>query len=84
MPDERLGEKACAYIVLENTKINLTLEMIKAYLGKNDVSKMKYPERIEIVEAIPHTASGKVQKNVLRKDIKEKLEKEIKNITIGM
>lgn len=78
MPDERLGERACAYIVLDNADKGLTLEEIKAFLCKNNVGKCKYPERVEIVESLPRTASGKVEKFVLRKDIRDKLEKEKK------
>lgn len=81
MPDERLGERACAYVVLEDADKGLTLEEIKEFLCKNNVSKCKYPERVEIAEDLPRTASGKVEKFLLRKDIKTKLEKE-KNIIV--
>lgn len=80
MLDERLGERVCAYVVLNNPKKGLTLEEIKAFLYKKNVCKGKHPERIEIVESLPRTMSGKVQKFVLRKDIKEKLEQEKKKI----
>lgn len=78
MPDKRLGERVCAYIVLNNVDKRITLEEIKIFLCKNNVSKSKYPERIEIVESLPRTTTGKIQKVVLRREIKEKLELEKK------
>lgn len=81
MPDERLGERACAYIVLDSVDKELTLEKIKAFLCRNNVCKIKYPERLEIVKSLPRTASGKVRKNVLRKDIKDKLQQERKKFS---
>jgi len=80
MFDERLGERVCAYVVLNNPNEGLTLEEIKAFLYKKNVCKGKHPERIEIIESLPRTMSGKVQKFLLRKDIKDKLEQEKKNI----
>lgn len=80
MPDERLGERACAYVVLEDIDKGLTLEGIKNFFSANNVSKTKYPERVEIVESLPRTASGKVEKFLLRSDIKDKLENEEKSV----
>lgn len=76
MPDQRLGERACAYVVLNNPDQGLTLEEMRVFFGEKDVAKCKYPERIEIVENLPRTASGKIKKIVLRQDIKEKLKQE--------
>ena len=73
MPDERLGEKACAYVVLTEPSATLTLNDITAYLRAQKFATQKLPERLEIVPALPMTATGKVQKHVLRADIKEKL-----------
>lgn len=82
MFDERLGERVCAYVVLNNPNEGLTLEDIKAFLCKKNVCKGKHPERIEIVKSLPRTMSGKVQKFILRKFIKDKLEEEKKTISI--
>ncbi len=72
LPDQRLGEKICAYIVLENPKEELCLEDIKAFFSQREVSKYKYPEHIEIIDKLPRTESGKIKKYVLRQDIKRK------------
>jgi cyclohexanecarboxylate-CoA ligase len=73
MPDERLGEKACAYVVLTEPSAALTLNDITDYLSAQKLATQKLPERLEIVSALPTTATGKVQKHILRADIKKKL-----------
>jgi cyclohexanecarboxylate-CoA ligase len=73
MPDERLGEKACAYVVLADPSAALTLNDITDYLRAQKLATQKLPERLEIVSALPMTATGKVQKHILRADIMEKL-----------
>lgn len=76
MPDQRLGERVCAYIVLNDTNLGLTLEEVKTFFALKNVAKCKYPERIEIVDSLPQTASGKIKKFVLRQDIISKLKLE--------
>lgn len=75
MPDERLTEKACAYVVPKDAAHAPTLQDFAAYLAAERVAKQKYPERVEIIAALPKTASGKVEKYVLRNDIRRKLGK---------
>jgi 3-phosphoshikimate 1-carboxyvinyltransferase len=61
MPDERLGERACAFVVGE-----LDFDTMLEYLDSRRVSKTYWPERLELVESLPRTPSGKIQKFVLR------------------
>lgn len=65
MPDERLGERACAFLVLD-AGAELDFEMMLEYLDSRRVSKTYWPERLELVDSLPRTPSGKVQKFVLR------------------
>jgi 3-phosphoshikimate 1-carboxyvinyltransferase len=65
MPDERLGERACAFVVLE-PGAELDLEVVRAHLDSHRVSKTYWPERVEPVDALPKTPSGKIRKYVLR------------------
>jgi cyclohexanecarboxylate-CoA ligase len=65
MPDERLGERACAFVVLE-PGAELDLEAVRAHLDSHRVSKTYWPERLEPVETLPRTPSGKIRKYVLR------------------
>ncbi|NDO83655.1 cyclohexanecarboxylate-CoA ligase [Citrobacter sp. NCU1] len=73
MPDERLGERSCAYVVLKAPHYSLSLEEVVAFFSRKRVAKYKYPEYIVIIEKLPRTASGKIQKFLLRKDITQRL-----------
>ncbi|KXX58931.1 hypothetical protein AZG88_43500 [Rhodococcus sp. LB1] len=65
-PDARLGEKVCAYLVTE-PGASLTVETIKDYLVRQrDIAIQKAPERVVVVDKFPTTASGKIQKFLLR------------------
>jgi glutaryl-CoA dehydrogenase/cyclohexanecarboxylate-CoA ligase len=63
MPDERLGEKACAFVVPTGS---LSLEDLLTTLREQAIAPAYWPERLELIEALPMTASGKVQKFRLR------------------
>ena len=65
MPDPRLGERPCAYVRLR-PGASLTLPDMQAFLQEQGVSKSFMPERLEIIEEMPMTASGKIQKFMLR------------------
>lgn len=75
MPDPRLGEKACAFVVAREGAAP-TVESLGEYLRARDVAVQKLPERVELVDALPRTAPGKVRKNVLRDMIADKLKAE--------
>ncbi len=70
MPDERLGERACAFVVLD-AGFDLDFETMVEYLDSQRVSKTYWPERLELVESFPRTPSGKIQKYVLRAQARE-------------
>ena len=72
MPDPQMGEKACAYIQPE-PRTDLTFEKIIAFLKDRRASVLHLPERIEFVETMPLTKTGKVDKRFLEEDIKKKL-----------
>ena len=68
MPDERLGERACAFVTL-NPGASLTFEDMVAWLSEKNMAKNYFPERLEIIDAMPRTASGKIQKFQLRERV---------------
>jgi 3-phosphoshikimate 1-carboxyvinyltransferase len=70
MPDPRLGERACAFVVLRKGA-HLDFDQMQHYLYACQASKHYWPERLEIVEALPRTPSGKIQKYVLREQARE-------------
>ena len=71
LPHARLGEQCCACIIPEEGA-ELSLEMICAALKKNGMASYKLPERLELFEEFPMTASGKVQRRKLVTTLTEK------------
>ena len=66
MPDRVLGERACAFVVAKEGE-NPTFEELTTYLKvERKIAVVKLPERLEILEEMPMTATGKIQKFVLR------------------
>ena len=74
-PDPRMGEKACVYIVPKQGE-TITLEEVVNFIKEKDVAVFKLPERLGVIDHLPRNPAQKVQKGVLREDIKEKLRKE--------
>ena len=65
VPDERLGERACCYVVPRPGE-SVTLEAICDFLLGHGIAKFKLPERLEVVEEMPLTPTRKVIKGRLR------------------
>jgi 3-phosphoshikimate 1-carboxyvinyltransferase len=66
MPDPRLGERACAFVVNAKADAKLEFAAMQEYLNSHGVSKYYWPERLEYIDELPRNAVGKIQKNVLR------------------
>jgi non-ribosomal peptide synthetase component E (peptide arylation enzyme) len=76
MPDPVMGERACAYLVPKKGQ-SFTFEEMVSFLREKNIAAYKWPERMEIVHALPMVAEGqKVDKKMLEKDIEEKLKGE--------
>ena len=71
MPDPRLGERTCAYLVVQGEP--LTMADIREHFARLQVAKFKWPERIEHLPEIPRTQVGKLDKKFLQADIAAKL-----------
>lgn len=63
--DDRLGERVCAFVVTQ-AGARLTLEEIIDLFRAADVARFKWPERLEIVDALPRNPIGKVVKSALK------------------
>ena len=68
-PDERMGERACAVVVLKAGQ-RLDLPALVEYFKGHKVAMQYIPERLEILDAMPSTPSGKIQKFKLREQLK--------------
>ena len=69
MPDERLGERVCCYVVAKPGHTPPTVDDLREFLLEKGMPIQKTPERVVAVDALPMTATGKVLKHELRKDI---------------
>jgi cyclohexanecarboxylate-CoA ligase len=65
MPDPRLVERACAFVVAA-PGTNVDLEAVQGHLLSAGLSKPYWPERVLVVDELPRTPSGKIKKFVLR------------------
>jgi len=74
MPDPKLGERICAFIIPKDANDKIDRDEIKAFLA-GKVAKFKIPDRVEVVAEFPLTPSGKVLKYKLRERIESILEK---------
>jgi 2,3-dihydroxybenzoate-AMP ligase len=72
MPDERLGERMCAYVVPQAGK-TLAFKELVSFLEGKEIAKFKLPERLELIDAFPVSTFGKVSKKALGEMISEKL-----------
>ena len=72
-PDERLGERICAFVVTKNGA-EVSKESIVEYLRHKRVQKRLWPERVETIDEIPRTESGKVKKNLLSDELARRME----------
>ena len=84
MPDERLGEKVCCYLVPKDGHAAPTVDAIRRYLLDRGVAIQKAPERLVVVDALPMTATGKIQKHILRKWIATEVDAESNSATAGV
>ncbi|PKZ65195.1 2,3-dihydroxybenzoate-AMP ligase [Gordonia terrae] len=74
MPDPRLGERTCAYLVTADGE-PVSMASVRAHLEELGVAKFKWPERLEHVPELPQTNVGKIDKKRLRADVVAKLER---------
>ncbi|MCD2195059.1 AMP-binding protein [Actinomycetospora endophytica] len=74
MPDPRLGERGCAFVVTDGTPI--TLDDVRAHLRALEVATFKWPERVEVVAEMVRTRIGKLDKKAMAADITETLRAE--------
>lgn len=71
MPHTRLGEGVCAWLILNHGQAAPSVEELAKFVREQGLAPQKIPEHIEITDNFPRTASGKIQKNILRDRIRE-------------
>ena len=70
-PDARLGEVACAFFRMQPGHTAPDLAAVRANLADSGIARQKWPEHLRSVDEFPRTASGKVQKFVLRQRLRD-------------
>ncbi|CAM5222314.1 2,3-dihydroxybenzoate-AMP ligase OS=Castellaniella defragrans OX=75697 GN=HNR28_002102 PE=4 SV=1 [Castellaniella defragrans] len=75
MPDSLLGERVCLYVALK-AHTALTLAEVKAYMNEAGVAKYKIPEKLVVLDELPMTKIGKIDKKWLREDVSKRLAQE--------
>ncbi len=71
VPHQRLGETVGACIVTADEQ-PLDQQALAATLSDSGLAKQKWPQHIEFMPALPKTASGKVQKEILRRELRDR------------
>ena len=69
-PDERLGEHGCAFFRMQPGYEAPDLAAVRAHLQEAGLARQKWPEELRSVDELPRTPSGKVQKFVLRQQLR--------------
>ncbi|MFV3386766.1 AMP-binding protein [Pseudomonas sp. NY15364] len=70
-------ERLCAAMVLREGFVAPSVAELGAFLENYGLAKFKWPERIEVLDAFPLTASGKLSKEKLRELVKANVEREL-------
>jgi len=75
MPHPLYGEAVCLYIVASDQGAP-DIRDVRRFLESRGLARYKFPERLEVVDALPMVGVGKVNKVALREDIRARLEAE--------
>lgn len=71
MPDAFLGERSCAFVVPRGTPPSL--KELSAFLRDRGLARYKVPDRLELLDVLPKTSVGKVDKQALRRWITDQV-----------
>lgn len=70
VPDARLGERVCAVAVARDPGDPPTLDELNQLLADAQVARFKWPERLELIDALPRNPVGKILKRTLREGLR--------------
>jgi acyl-CoA synthetase len=70
-PDERFGEHGCAFFRMQPGNEPPDLEAVRTHLAAAGLARQKWPEELRVVDELPRTPSGKIQKFVLRQRLRD-------------
>jgi len=67
VPDPHYGERACAFVAVQDPHQSITLDDLTSHLDQFGLAKFKWPEHLRVVSEFPLTAVGKIDKGALKK-----------------
>lgn len=70
--DRRRGERSVAFVATRSGR--LTAADLAAFLRERGLAAYKFPDQVEVVDSLPLTTVGKVDKNALRESLRENRE----------
>jgi len=73
MPHPELGERVCVYVV-PRAGATVSLHEIRASMDAAGVARYKLPEYLVVVDELPVTKVGKIDKKALRADVAARLQ----------
>jgi non-ribosomal peptide synthetase component E (peptide arylation enzyme) len=73
MPDPVLGDRVCVYVVLKHGQPAPDVSAFAAHMRDLGMAKFKWPERVEIIDNLPLTKVGKLDKAPLRERIAQQV-----------
>lgn len=65
VPDERWSERPLVCVVLRHGA-TVTLDEVRTHLERSGFARWQLPDRVELVDAVPRTGTGKFDKKALR------------------
>jgi acyl-CoA synthetase len=71
-PDARLGEHGCAFVRMQPAAVAPSLDVLRDHLARSGLARQKWPEEICCLDEFPRTPSGKVQKFLLRQQLRDR------------
>lgn len=74
MPHPLYGEAVCQFVVRDKS-CDLTIQELRRFLQSRGLASFKLPERLEVVDSLPVTGTGKVDRGALREEIAARLER---------
>jgi fatty-acyl-CoA synthase len=73
VPDEQWDERPCAMVVLNNDSDDFSVKVLENHLHQyvlsGQINKWAIPSSIVIVEEIPKTSVGKIDKKLIRSQL---------------
>ncbi|WP_298052674.1 (2,3-dihydroxybenzoyl)adenylate synthase [uncultured Paenalcaligenes sp.] len=74
VPDEYLGERSCAFLIVKNNEIKPRAIEIKRWIRERGLAEFKVPDQVVFVDSFDTTAAGKVSRKQLRAQLSQSLQ----------